>query len=208
MTDRQTWFATLKAFLVCYVLTLLSGCATIFNGEHQEITITSNPPGALVSIGGDQLPKRTPSTVTLTRKTSHTAIVEKEGYETALLPIQHHFSRWNLIDGLWFYYAFIPALYDLRTGGFYTFDDEVHVTLTPTDPIAPVSVVPILMPKRISYLPTRVAVVPLSDVSGHLLSSWVDLTLALLRQRHPDIAVIERDALRSVTEELVAQHSG
>jgi len=106
---------------------LLSGCATLVNGTTQEITITSTPSEANVSVEGLQL--KTPAKVNLSRKSAHSAKFEKEGYQPLILEIDRYPSWWNLIDALWVLLFFIPLLTDLGSGAFYTFDDDIHVNL-------------------------------------------------------------------------------
>ncbi|MGH7273739.1 MAG: PEGA domain-containing protein [Nitrospiria bacterium] len=125
------------------VIFLLPGCAGLINGSTQEISITSNPSEANVSVEGLQL--KTPANVNLSRKASHTAKFEKEGYEPAIERMERRPSWWILLDALWGLLFFIPLLTDLGSGGFYAFDDEVHVNLTksssakPTAPASPSS---------------------------------------------------------------------
>ncbi len=67
-----------------YVLTLglailLSiGCATITVGRHQEVQVTSSPPGAKASTEGQNI--TTPGTFNLLRNANHVIVIEKEGY--------------------------------------------------------------------------------------------------------------------------------
>ena len=114
---------------------LISGCAGLVNGSTQEISITSNPSEANVSVEGLQL--KTPAKVNLSRKASHAAKFEKEGYEPAIEQIERRPSWWLLLDALWGLLFFIPMLTDLGSGGFYAFDDEVHVNLTKSSGAAP-----------------------------------------------------------------------
>lgn len=111
-----------------------TGCATLINGTMQEVTVTSNPSEANVSVEGLQL--KTPAKVNVSRKSAHTMKFEKEGYEPKVEEIERYPSWWNLIDALWLILFFIPLLTDLGSGGFYTFDDQVHVNLNKTAPPA------------------------------------------------------------------------
>lgn len=106
----------------------LAGCATLINGEWQDVAVTSNPPDAKVSVDGVQL--RTPGVLRLRRAESYTAKFEKEGYHPRAVEIKRHPSWVNWLDATWFYLFFIPLLADLGNGSFYTFDD-VHADLVP-----------------------------------------------------------------------------
>jgi len=66
----------------------LAGCATVFEGTSQEITVTTNPPGASCMFErlGDQIGTiaSTPGTANI-RKSKHdiTVICDKPGYQQA-----------------------------------------------------------------------------------------------------------------------------
>lgn len=71
-----------------------------------------------------------------------------------------------------------------------------------------VTMVPVHMPPVINSPPRRLAVLPLSETTGHELPAWVDFTLTFLRQRQPTLTLVERDRLQAVLRELLVQHSG
>ncbi|MGH7774267.1 MAG: PDZ domain-containing protein [Candidatus Binatia bacterium] len=224
----MTSIGSLRAISLLLSVSLgLCGCATLINGDHQPVAFNSNPSGAKLSVAG--LQSATPVTVPLSRKSSHVAVVEKEGYEPSIVQIKRGFSWWNLVDAVWLYLAFIPILYDLSSGGFWAFDDVVQVNLQPAATVLPIShaavkgevreyhppswswdisIVPIVMPMDLSPPPKRLGIVPLSDTFGSDFASWLDIALNVLHKRHPDLVIIEKDALRSIVDEVVAQHSG
>ena len=72
-----------------------------------------------------------PGTVSLSRKENHQAVVTKAGYEPKTMTISRTRSRWMLGDivgcAIIFSHWCISA--DKDDGGYYTFDDKVHVTL-------------------------------------------------------------------------------
>jgi len=47
----------------------------MMTGKTQEVTITSNPPGAIVKIHAEE--HKTPTTVSLSKKSSYIAVIEK-----------------------------------------------------------------------------------------------------------------------------------
>jgi hypothetical protein len=65
-----------------------------------------------------------------------------------------------------------------------------------------------VMPRLVSPFPTRLAVVPPPETIDSSFESWLDVALNFLQNRHPEIVIIERDALPPITEEVVMQHSG
>jgi hypothetical protein len=70
------------------------------------------------------------------------------------------------------------------------------------------SVTPVIMPQTITSYPQRLAVIPPQGPTASFVSSGLDLTLAYLRTFHPTMAIVERDGLEPVTQELVLQHTG
>ena len=116
--------------VLSFSLFSISGCAGLVNGSTQEITITSNPSEANVSLEGLQL--KTPGRANVSRKSSHVIKFEKEGYNPSILEIDRSVSWWVLLDALWGLLFFIPLLTDMGSGGLYAFEDEVHVNLVPT----------------------------------------------------------------------------
>ena len=117
------------AALLAGTALLLSSCATLLHSDHQSVRIFSEPGEAKVTID-DRFHLTTAGTVNLSRFTDHIAVIEKDGYEPVTLQIERHMSKqvwWNL----WC----LPAFYwcvksDREDGGFWTFDDDIEVTLT------------------------------------------------------------------------------
>lgn len=100
----------------------------MMTGRTQEILITSNPAGATVKVDNKEL--KTPATVTLSKKTSYVVVVEKPGFESAVVEIRRRPSWWNLLDVAWIYLLPVPLIYDINTGGFWVFlEHSFHVEL-------------------------------------------------------------------------------
>lgn len=76
-----------------------------------------------------------------------------------------------------------------------------------TSATIPVSVLPVYMPPPINAKVNRLAILPLSDTSGYALPTILDLVLNILRNRHQDLVLVERD-LRPVLTEVTLQYSG
>ena len=211
---------------VCLSL-ILTGCATMMTGRTQQVVITSNPTDATVKINGKEL--KTPTTVTLSKKSPHIAVIEKPGYESVVVEINRRPSWWNFLDLLWAYLAPIPLTYDINTGGFYVFDKSFHVNLkpdsaetlfvgTPLTENASVqehpswsvhaSVIPVVMPVPVTPLPERLAVVAQSPTYDHPFLAWLDVALNFLRQRHSAMVIMERDASQFITNEVTSQYTG
>jgi hypothetical protein len=121
----------------------LSGCATIFNGQHQPVAIQSVPEGATVTVtnlAGEKVHSATtPTTVTLKRgagyfrSESYKLVFTKEGHATREITISGTMSGWYigniLFGGLIGMLAVDPV-----TGGMYIFPESVSETLTAEAP--------------------------------------------------------------------------
>ncbi len=201
----------------------------MMTGRTQQVVITSNPSGAIVKIDEKEL--KTPATVTLSKKTSYIAAIEKPGFESVVVEIRRRPSWWNLLDVAWVYLLPVPLIYDINTGGFWVFlENTFHVDLKPesaetlfsgTPPVkksesdqeppswsGEISIIPVVMPVPVSPFPERLAVVAESTTSGHPFLAWLDVALNFLRKRHPAMVIMERDASQFITNEASSQYSG
>ena len=98
--NRQT-ILLIMTLVMCLNLTL-SSCATMMTGKTQEVTITSNPSGAIVKINTKEHKTpiktvQTPAQISLSKKFSYIAVIEKPGYESAVLEIGRVASLWNFL---------------------------------------------------------------------------------------------------------------
>ena len=109
-------------------LFMVGGCATIVTGTTQPITITSEPTGATVTVGGNRL--ITPATVELSRKHDATIVVEKEGYEAQQIVLKRKLQGWtfgNILLG-----GPVGLVVDAVSGGLVAFkQDTVFFDLEP-----------------------------------------------------------------------------
>jgi len=64
---------------------ILTGCATIISGRHQDVQVISSLQGAKACAEGQCI--ITPGTITLRRDSNHAVVIEKDGYmsETVIL---------------------------------------------------------------------------------------------------------------------------
>jgi len=98
-----------------------SSCATVVNGLSQDIPISSHPPGAVVSVDGEQY-GRTPLRVNLKRNKSHSVSASLEGYRTEHARIKPSLSGWvfgNVLLG-----GLIGFGVDLISGGAFKLNPE------------------------------------------------------------------------------------
>ena len=92
-------FALVTTGFACVFLT---GCASIISGRQQEVTFTSNPDGAVVTVSGRVIGK-TPTTIQMDRRGGdQNATMEKDGYQTINFQLKAGINPWffgNIIFG-------------------------------------------------------------------------------------------------------------
>lgn len=127
MTGRTMWQ---NGLAVCLLVGGLAGCGTWIHGDQQSVQLYTNPPESRMVID-DFLHVTAPGTVTLSRKSNHVAQVTKDGYAPTSLRIERTWSWWVLGDVFGCLIIFSPfcIMDDIDQGGYYTFADEIHLTL-------------------------------------------------------------------------------
>lgn len=127
-----------RTLIAASIVLALSGCASIFNGPSQAVTIQSVPEGAAITVtnrSGEKIHAGTaPVTLTLKRgagyfkSETYTVAFSKDGFAAKELTITGTMSGWyigNLIFG-----GVIGLLaVDPVTGAMYTFPESVSGTL-------------------------------------------------------------------------------
>jgi hypothetical protein len=113
-----------------------SSCATLIHGGGtQTVSISTEPPGATVAVGGQQI--IAPAEVTLDRNRNYQIIATKEGYNTATSMIQSRFSWVTVLDLIFIF----PWVIDLISGSAYTLSpDTISLVLAPK--ATPVPIIP------------------------------------------------------------------
>jgi hypothetical protein len=116
----------------------VSGCASIFNGQTQPVTIRSEPDGAAVSVSdraGETIHSGTaPVTLTLKRGAgyfkaeTYKVVLTKPGYADRDVTITSTLSGWYVGNILFGGLIGLLAV-DPITGGMYTFPESVTGTL-------------------------------------------------------------------------------
>lgn len=118
------------ALLVMASLCLLSGCASIVRGTHQDIEVRALP--ATASVRHDATGRRwtTPATISLERRSRHVLIVHASGYRS-----QEMYIRSEANIGWWIVDAFslgVGNALDALIGGLFDLKPErIHVVLEP-----------------------------------------------------------------------------
>lgn len=73
---------------VLIVAGLALGCGSIITGNHQTVTVTSEPAGAEVRAGQGSIPYWTPASVKLSRRQSYVLTIELPGYTPATVAVE------------------------------------------------------------------------------------------------------------------------
>ena len=139
---QSTFNRRLASWLVVALLALFDiGCATVTQGSNQEISISSHPSGAFVTIDY-QLHGVTPTSVHLSRSKSHSMFIQLEGYEPLLIQIESHPDAVVAGNCLFCCCLGVPGVVafvvDGITGSGNTLTPEtIHVVLIPFDGTLP-----------------------------------------------------------------------
>lgn len=109
-------------------LALSQGCATIINGTDQEVTVRTDPPGAVATVDGGRLSKTTPCAFDLSRGDAHQIEVAMPGYKTHRVLLESKFGGaifGNLLLG-----GLIGAVVDSASNASrYLEPDEIHIVM-------------------------------------------------------------------------------
>src|SRR5262245_31454678 len=87
------------AMVLVGLLTMLSGCASIFKGGTQDVPINSNPAGAQVWIDG-VYQGMTPLHLKLDVKKSYTVVLRRDGEERTCSLASKVGAGWIVLDAL------------------------------------------------------------------------------------------------------------
>ena len=124
---------TALVFLVGIIFLSLTGCATIFSGTADEITVNSHPGDASVKIkapnGNVVAEGNTPMSIDLRRGKTYTVIVSREGYSPATATIKNG----GIVKSFWlnvFTGMVVGWAVDYLSGAMFNFDStsiNVHL---------------------------------------------------------------------------------
>lgn len=120
----------LMLLFVVVALLPLVGCATIFKGGNEDVTFTSEPQGADVSVDGQPI-GQTPVVAKLKSAKHHIIQMKADGYEPASMTLTNHVGAgwvvWDIFS--WFGIALIV---DALSGDWHYLDtDKIHFDLRP-----------------------------------------------------------------------------
>jgi hypothetical protein len=106
----------------------MSSCLLLFQGIKQQIEVTSDPPGATVSINNEDT-KVTPFTMTVPRDQNLQLHFSKPGYQSADLVDSTRVEALMMVDVI---PAMLPWMVDVLAGaGFEHQRDSIHAQLEP-----------------------------------------------------------------------------
>jgi PEGA domain len=108
-----------------------SGCS-LFTGKTQNVSVTSDPPGAKVTINGG-LVGASPVVYNVKRSEPVSVMVSKEGYDTATRSIEPSISTTGIVDIIGGCVWLFP-FFGLLAPGAYTLENpNVSVVLSPKE---------------------------------------------------------------------------
>lgn len=115
--------------VVCLAALALTGCATILDGSHQQVQVTSNPPGAQVRLDGAEVGS-TPCRIAVDRGVDHTVSVAHSSGQQRTAQLRHSVQAgWVILDILC---GLIPLIIDAATGAWHGISpDPLHIEFGP-----------------------------------------------------------------------------
>jgi PEGA domain len=105
-----------------------SSCATLIYGPgpQQTVSISTNPPGATVRVGNQQVVS--PAQLSLDRYTGYEVVATKPGYNTATATIDSAYSWATVVDLIFI----APWLVDMVSNSVYSLSpDNMNLVLEP-----------------------------------------------------------------------------
>ena len=170
----------LKTFLL-FPLAMLSACATLVNGTSQNVTVSTNPPGANCTL--DRIGARvgaipaTPGSVRVDKSKNDLSVTcAKDGYQTATVSRPPSFGAatfGNIIAG-----GVVGVVVDAASGANYTYPDDIRIDLAANPapaappmalqapvggPDAPIRLMPVMAQPEtqpMPFKPTRISATP------------------------------------------------
>ena len=137
---------TIPMILVLVLAATMIGCSTIVSGARQEVTFTTSPDGATVSIYEEYgsypiYTGQTPTQVKLHRgggmynRTAYRVVYEMDGYEPMTFMIESSLNGGWYIAGNFFMPGGLIGLLivDPATGAMWKFDKQYHYVMTETE---------------------------------------------------------------------------
>ena len=123
---------TSHALIVVLYLVILSGCATILDGEKQLVSFSSSPTGVQIHMDGAVL-GMTPFSKEIERGKNKVVVAKKEGYEDQVIALGTGTNPKLFFNGLLIYLSLTGGTTDYLSGSYIEYSpNSYHVTMTPT----------------------------------------------------------------------------
>ena len=107
-------------------------CATILVGTKQVVPVNTDPSGAEVYDSGSGLTSVTPVDITMSKRSSHTLIIEKESYERVVIQMRRDVSYAWWVAGV--FTLGLGIIVDAATGALFDIHPKhVYVVLEPLE---------------------------------------------------------------------------
>jgi hypothetical protein len=107
-----------------------AGCATMFTGSAQQVTVSSQPPGARVFVNGGYSGV-TPVSLLLRTERDYTVTLQREGFRDATAPLVREFNPVAALN----LFGLVCWVVDLATGALWRLTPTtVYATLQPAGP--------------------------------------------------------------------------
>ena len=129
---------------ICLIaISLIAGCGTLIHGPYQEVMVTSDPPGAVVTNTDYTCHITTPGIMKLKRANSTVLTAKLFQYETQKKKLQVHISPFILGNGTGLWYTVqtftqdanggaVLLIGDMTTGSIgYLTPDSIHFVFEP-----------------------------------------------------------------------------
>jgi hypothetical protein len=124
LSGRNAWVVVVMAALCA---TASSGCATIITGSAQQMTVSSQPPGARVFVDGAYTGV-TPMTLMLKTERDHAVTLQHEGYQDTISPVTREFNPIAALN----LFGVVCWVVDLATGALWRFPpNAIYVAMQP-----------------------------------------------------------------------------
>ncbi len=115
-----------------------AGCATMFTGSVENVTVSSQPPGARVFVDG-AYSGVTPMTLLLKTERDHMVALQHEGYRDTVSPVIREFNPVAALN----LFSIVCWVIDMATGALWRFPpNAIYVAMQPLGaPYAPPAIV-------------------------------------------------------------------
>lgn len=126
-----------------------TGCAAVFKGGHQDVTVEVIPEGADVRMNG-QFVGESPTKANVDRLNAGNIVVSKEGFKEQYVTLQRHADTpwwiWDIATCALPVLLCIPLGVDALSGAWFSYDETVRVKLDVI--MAPVAPAPPARPEQ------------------------------------------------------------